>query len=213
MEALEVIDMYDNVGIEGESSPGTETAATSKESHSFLEECTYFHKSIAVPNNVKRALLRVLQHLVVDYGLDHNNSILSDRTFLVNALKIMKANAILNGRDRCIMEDLYCLNMLTTFRVPMEVHEQIDDVIKQSILAEEDDNNSDGNDGTPPSSHGATDGDSDKNKEFRKSEDDHAKSLSNDSENEQENYPGGDSSMPQMDSSSDIENDSKGTQS
>ena len=211
MEALEVIDMYDNVGIEGESSPGTETAATSKESHSFLEECTYFHKSIAVPNNVKRALLRVLQHLVVDYGLDHNNSILSDRTFLVNALKIMKANAILNGRDRCIMEDLYCLNMLTTFRVPMEVHEQIDDVIKQAILAEEDDNNSDGNDGTPPSSHGATDGDSDKNKEFRKSEDDHAKSLSNDSENEQENYPGGDSSMPQMDSSSDIENDSKGT--
>ena len=105
----------------------------------------------------------------VDYGLDHNNSILSDRTFLVNALKIMKANAILNGRDRCIMEDLYCLNMLTTFRVPMEVHEQIDDVIKQAILAEEDDNNSDGNDGTPPSSHGATDGDSDKNKEFRKS--------------------------------------------
>ena len=38
--------------------------------------------------------------------------------------------------------------MLTTFRVPMEVHEQIDDVIKQAILAEEDDNNSDGNDGT-----------------------------------------------------------------
>ena len=45
------IDLYDNVGIEGESSPGTETAATSKESHSSLEECTYFHKSIAVPNN------------------------------------------------------------------------------------------------------------------------------------------------------------------
>ena len=43
-----------------------------------------------------------------------------------------------------------------------------------------------------PSSHGATDGDSDKNKEFRKSEDDHAKS-SNDNENEKENYPGGDS--------------------
>ena len=154
---------------------------------------------------MKRALLRVLQHLVVIGGLDHNNSILSDRTFLVNALKIIKANAILNGRDRCNMEDLYRLNMLTTFRVPMEAHEQIDDVIKQANIAEKMiiilmetmvcrllrtvqlmailiRTKSSGNRRMIMQNL-----------------------LSNDNENEKENYPGGDSSMPQMDSSSDIE--------
>ena len=59
--------------------------------------------------------------LLNDYGCNDSNSLLTDRTFLVKAVKILKAKAVLSGRDRCMPEDLHVLKYLTAFRIPEEV--------------------------------------------------------------------------------------------
>ncbi|CAK9010762.1 ER lumen protein-retaining receptor [Durusdinium trenchii] len=83
----------------------------------------------------KQALLSLLRVLRNDYNLDESNSLLSDRAFLVKAVRILKANAVLSGRYFCEPEDLRVLRFLTTFRVPAHVHEQIEDIIER-VLAE-----------------------------------------------------------------------------
>ena len=76
------------------------------------------------------------QVLKGDYNLTDDTALLTDRTFLVKAVTVMKARAILCGRPVCEPEDLAVLRYLTTFRVPEHVHEQIDRIIAD-VLAEE----------------------------------------------------------------------------
>ena len=54
------------------------------------------------------------------WALLHISTNLS-RTFLVKSIKIIKANAILNGRDEADLSDLKALKFLLAFRVPEEV--------------------------------------------------------------------------------------------
>ena len=82
---------------------------------------------------VKQLLLDFLSVLLNDYGLNDSNSLLTDRTFLVKAVKILKAKAILEGRDRCVPEDLFVLKYLTTFRIPEELHNRIEDIINDLL--------------------------------------------------------------------------------
>ena len=89
---------------------------------------------------VKQLLLEFLSVLLNDYGLTDKNSLLTDRTFLVKAVKILKAKAVLEGRDT-IPEDLFVLKYLTTFRIPEELHNRIEDIINDLLrkkLAPED---------------------------------------------------------------------------
>ena len=78
---------------------------------------------------------RLLQVLKGDYNLSEDNALLTDRTFLVKAVSVMKARAILAGRLSCTPEDLVAMRYLTTFRVPEHVQDQIDQIIAD-ILAE-----------------------------------------------------------------------------
>ncbi|MGQ4809639.1 ATPase RavA [Candidatus Entotheonellaceae bacterium PAL068K] len=82
---------------------------------------------------VKHLLLEFLNVLLNDYGLNDSNSLLTDRTFLVKAVKILKAKAILEGRDHCVPEDLFVLKYLTTFRIPEELHNRIEDIINELL--------------------------------------------------------------------------------
>jgi MoxR-like ATPase len=87
-------------------------------------------------DDAKRVLLRLLQVLRDDHNCDDVNSLLTDRTFLVKAVKIMKANALATRGDQEVLpEDLRVLRFLTTFRIPEQVHNQIDQII-DAILAE-----------------------------------------------------------------------------
>ena len=230
-EAQKVINLYDQV-VDLEDADDHNNNSTNlvnkedsndnnnnnEENNNFLQQCTEVHNSISVPCHVKNGLLKFLQILVTDYNLDHNNSILSDRTFLVNALKIIKANAMLDGRDICIMEDLYCLNLLTTFRVPMEVHDQVDDIIKQIIQQQEEEEQSDSNndDGTPPTTFGHNNDDSNENKEMATNDaDDNKKSFFDDdnNNNDDDQMQNNDSTMPQMNSSTNDEDYEGGSRS
>ena len=82
---------------------------------------------------VKQLLLEFLNVLLNDYGLTDKNSLLTDRTFLVKAVKILKAKAVLEGRDHCVPEDLFVLKYLTTFRIPEELHKRIEDIINDLL--------------------------------------------------------------------------------
>ncbi len=80
---------------------------------------------------LKDALVEFLRRLVVDHGCNETNSLLTDRSFLVKAIKLLRGRALLAGRDRVEAEDLYILNWMTTFRVPEEVHESVPELIEQ----------------------------------------------------------------------------------
>ncbi len=88
-------------------------------------------KATPISKKVQQGLREFIRILVEEYGLNETNSLISDRTFLVKALKIIKAHAVLNGRKSCVMQDLEVLKYITVFRIPPEVYEQIDAILEQ----------------------------------------------------------------------------------
>jgi len=94
-----------------------------------LQAATQAFARASVPRGVQRLLLDLLRELIERHGVNARNSLLTDRTFLVKALRVMRARAVLHGREKCRADDLQALRFLTTFRVPEQVHQNIDDII------------------------------------------------------------------------------------
>lgn len=94
-----------------------------------LQAATQAFARASVPRGVQRLLLDLLRELIERHGINARNSLLTDRTFLVKALRVMRARAVLHGREKCRADDLQALRFLTTFRVPEQVHQNIDDII------------------------------------------------------------------------------------
>ena len=86
------------------------------------ESYSQFEK-VVVPVEVQEGLVSFVSWLVEDQRLNESNSVISDRTFLVKSIKIIKANAILNGRDAADLSDLKALKFLLAFRIPEELYE------------------------------------------------------------------------------------------
>jgi MoxR-like ATPase len=124
-DAARVIDLYADKLLEPE--------ATVKVNRSVLAEAHELLPAVDLTEAVKQLLLEFLNVLLNDYGLNDTNSLLTDRTFLVKAVKILKAKAVLEGRDYCIPEDLFVLKYLTTFRIPEELHNRIEDIINDLL--------------------------------------------------------------------------------
>ncbi len=87
---------------------------------------------VEVPEPVKEMLLEFVSNLMTRFDLNDNNSLITDRTFLVKAVKMLKARAILRQRWVVKPEDLIVLKYMTTFRVPPEVHDKIEDLIEET---------------------------------------------------------------------------------
>jgi hypothetical protein len=110
------------------------------------------HCAIDVPPRVQRLVLLLLADLVTEHGCLPANSLLTDRTFLVKAPRIMQAAAMLDGRDACEPQDLHVLSLLTTFRVPDKVQEKMTEIIEEILRREAEegeDNEGQGSDGGP----------------------------------------------------------------
>ncbi len=86
---------------------------------------------IVVPDAEKDRLIEFLRRLVVDYACDETNSLLTDRSFLVKAVKLLRGHALLAGRGQVERNDLEVLGWMTTFRVPEEVHEKVPELIEE----------------------------------------------------------------------------------
>eukprot|EP00746_Dinoflagellata_sp_MGD_P018032 gnl/MRDRNA2_/MRDRNA2_141733_c0_seq1.p1 gnl/MRDRNA2_/MRDRNA2_141733_c0~~gnl/MRDRNA2_/MRDRNA2_141733_c0_seq1.p1 ORF type:complete len:690 (+),score=83.52 gnl/MRDRNA2_/MRDRNA2_141733_c0_seq1:82-2151(+) len=99
-----------------------------------ITSCCEFVPQISFGESVKLVLIELLRVLREEHALGEDNSLLTDRTFLIKAVKILKANAFLKGRLACEPDDLYAVRHMTTFRVPDNVHEQMSEIIDR-ILA------------------------------------------------------------------------------
>ena len=95
--------------------------------HRTLDERSHLSETVA------RLLLEILKVLSTTHELDDANALLSDRTFLVKAPRVLKAAALRRGSLAVAPEDLRVLRFLTTFRVPSEVHETVPEVIEEVI--------------------------------------------------------------------------------
>lgn len=92
----------------------------------------YYNKieKIKIPAEVQEALANFITILIEDYGLNESNSLISDRTFFVKSLKIIRSHALISNRESCTLEDLNALKYMTAFRVPEDVYDQLDDILQ-----------------------------------------------------------------------------------
>jgi MoxR-like ATPase len=86
---------------------------------------------VDVPSTEKDRLVEFLRRLVVDYDCNETNSLLTDRSFLVKAVKLLRGRALLAGRSRVDPTDLSVLSLMTTFRVPEEVAAKVPELIEE----------------------------------------------------------------------------------
>ena len=122
-QAMSVIDFYIDHVFDKDAIQGIET--------DIFEQTEDHLLNIKVGKDVKTRLMNFLGKLVEDYHLDEKNSLLTDRTFLVKAIRILKAKAVLEGRDEVIPKDLSVLKYMLTFRVPEEVYQNIEDILTE----------------------------------------------------------------------------------
>ena len=99
---------------------------------------------VELPETIKEMLIGFVSDLMTRFDLNDNNSLITDRTFLVKAVKILKAKAILEQRWVVEPSDLIVLKYMTTFRVPPEVHEKVEDLIEEAEQKKNDEMNEDG---------------------------------------------------------------------
>jgi MoxR-like ATPase len=121
-EALSVLDYYVDHIFDKDSVDGFET--------SLFENPVDYMLKVKVPPKVRSRLMKFLGKLIDEYHLNETNSLLTDRTFLVKAVRVLKAKAILEGREEVVPKDLSVLKYLTTFRVPEEIAERIEEILE-----------------------------------------------------------------------------------
>ncbi len=80
-------------------------------------------QSVVIPVEVQEGLVSFITWLVEDQRLNESNSVISDRTFLVKSLKLIKASAVIDNRNEANLSDLKVLKFLLPFRVPEEILE------------------------------------------------------------------------------------------
>jgi len=125
--AQEVIDLYSSQAFSDEVQPEPVL------NRQIFDDAYQVLHQVVVPDAVKRALIDLLSRFTNQFKLNPGNSLITDRSFLVKAVKLLKANALLNGRMQCGPDDLYVMSYLTTFRVPEEVDRSLPQLIGESI--------------------------------------------------------------------------------
>ena len=124
-EAMDVMNyyidhIYDKDSVEGYSA------------ETFNRPIDYLLK-IHFSDDMRRRLMAFLNRLVEEFHLDESNSLLTDRTFLVKAVSVLKSKAIIEGRQEVIPSDLMVLKYMTTFRVPDDVHQRMEEILSDII--------------------------------------------------------------------------------
>ncbi|MER3446500.1 MAG: hypothetical protein C4291_06470 [Candidatus Dadabacteria bacterium] len=102
-------------------------------SRKILDEYYNRLSTIDIPSEVQDTLVDFVETLIEEYGLNESNSLISDRTFFVKSLKIIRSHAVLNGRNHCAVEDLKALKYMTAFRIPEEVFLKLDEILEDVI--------------------------------------------------------------------------------
>ena len=84
-----------------------------------LQDACALVPHVPLGRDTEHCLVRLLQVLRDEHGCSAaSGALLSDRTFLVKAVTVVKAQALLRGAAACERADLSVLRHMTTFRVP-----------------------------------------------------------------------------------------------
>lgn len=102
-----------------------------KVSRELLDEYYAKLNSINIPAEIQDGIKNFVFTLIEKYDLNETNSLISDRTFFVKSLKIIRSHALLHNRNSCTLDDLRALKYMTAFRVPEEVYARIDDILDE----------------------------------------------------------------------------------
>ena len=115
---------------------------------------------------VQELLVEALQWLATHSGVSARSSLVTDRSFLVKAPRVIRAAAALAGRGVASPRDLLALRHMTTFRVPPSVHEEFRAYLEGHVEAaeerarqEKENNDDDGKGGGEGRSQGGDDQD------------------------------------------------------
>lgn len=149
-EALQLMDLYEGARREELlPSPGTvseqkqvDAAMNTSEMETRLVDMDIMYRdvmNVTISTRVKKLLLHLLDTLIkeskqvasISYG--SSGTLMSDRTFLVKSLKILKAKALYHGRKEVIESDLHAIKFLTTLRIPESVHACVPDIVDTLI--------------------------------------------------------------------------------
>ena len=75
----------------------------------------------------------MLSRFVNQFKPDTINSLVTDHRFPVKVFKVLRAQALLNGRMQTIPTDLAVLGYVTTFRIPEELNRNLPQVLAEVI--------------------------------------------------------------------------------
>ena len=123
--AREIMDRYDG----GHPDFGQEPLVNS----GILRQAHQASLQVEIPERVFRAYQKILETLRIKYNCTPANSLLTDRTMLVKVPRMIKAMALLHGREVAEPADLRVLKYILTFRVPESVYEDLDKILEQAI--------------------------------------------------------------------------------
>ena len=125
-QVREVMDLYSNSQFSEEVRP--EPILNRK----IFDDAYGLLHQVEIPEIVKRGLVDLLSRFVNQFKLDPTNSLITDRSFLVKTVKILKAQALLAGRMKVTPDDLGVVTYLTTFRVPEDIDRNMPTLIKET---------------------------------------------------------------------------------
>ena len=94
---------------------------------------------VHIPGSVLRAYQKFLDRLRNQFNCNPTNSLLTDRTMLVKVPRMIKAMALLEGREEAQVSDLRVLKYILTFRVPESVYDNLDQILDQVIQEAQED--------------------------------------------------------------------------
>ncbi|HEX9844637.1 MAG TPA: MoxR family ATPase [bacterium] len=126
-EVRQVIDLYSSSQFSEEVRPEPIL------SRAIFDEAYGLLHQVQVPDLIKRGLVDLLSRFVNQFKLDPTNSLITDRSFLVKAVKILKARALLEGRMHVLPDDLSVLTFVTSFRVPEDLDRNMPTLIRETV--------------------------------------------------------------------------------
>ena len=126
-EVRQVIDLYSSSQFSEEVRP---EPILSRE---VFDEAYGLLHQVEVSDLIKRGLVDLLSRFVNQFKLDPSNSLITDRSFLVKAVKILKARALLEGRMHVLPDDLSVLTFVTSFRVPEDLDRNMPTLIRETV--------------------------------------------------------------------------------
>ena len=126
-EVREVIDLYSDTQFSEEVRPEPMM------SREIFDEAYGLLHQVQVPDLIKRGLVDLLSRFVNQFKLDPTNSLITDRSFLVKTIKVLKAHALLEGRMQVLPDDLAVITYLTSFRVPEDIDRNMPTLIRETV--------------------------------------------------------------------------------